>query len=139
MAELLLRVVSKTAPEDLRRDTKLTKRGDVIVVKPDGWRWVGRELTSPQWRILKVPALSVSEASMLLAGEPPDDLVRPSLTRQRRMYRLDIDNAALPVALQGYLADSTREKPAFIVNIDIDQIRRMVIRKPKIADPGLLS
>jgi hypothetical protein len=139
MAELLLRVVSKTAPGDIRRDTKLTKRGDVIVAKPDGWRWVGRELTSPQWRILKVPALSLSEASMLLAAEPYDDPVHPSLTRQRRMYRLDIDNVALPSALATYLADETREEPAFILTLDIDRIRRMIVRKPKIADPGALS
>lgn len=139
MAELLLRVASKSAPSDPRRDTKLTKRGDVIVVQPDGWRWVGRELTAPHWRILKIPALSESEAAMLLAVEPPDDLAHPSLMRQRRMYRFDVDRIGLPASLREYLADNSRKAPAFTVALDLPQIRSLVVRKAKVIDVLALS
>lgn len=88
MAEILLRVVDKTN-EDKALDAQCSKRGDVIVVKPDGWPWGREELKSDVWRIVKLP------------GVDPDslrDLIEPLWTDERepqlvkkRAKKLDID------------------------------------------------
>lgn len=56
MAEILLRVVDKTN-EDKALDAQCSKRGDVIVVKPDGWPWGTEELKSDFWRVVKLPGV----------------------------------------------------------------------------------
>lgn len=56
MAEILLRVVDKTN-EDKALDALCSKRGDVIVVKPDGWPWGTEELKSDVWRVVKLPGV----------------------------------------------------------------------------------
>lgn len=89
MAEILLRVVDKTNPDDKALDKQCSKRGDVIVVCPDGWSWGVEELKSDVWRIVKLP------------GVDPDsmrDLIEPLWTDERepqlvkkRAKKLDID------------------------------------------------
>lgn len=109
MAELLVRVVDKGEPENVR----CTKRGDVIVVMPDGWMWGNAELADPHYRILRVPDMSVSEASALLAEEPPSEqlhelLLSPyaseKLRLHRRLFNIDID--ALPQAMRDAMNDA---------------------------------
>jgi hypothetical protein len=115
MAELLVRVVSKSSA-DPAQDAKLTKRGDVIIVVPDGWGWSDIERSDPQWRIFKWPSVSESEASALLTPELPvseADVDNPLL--QRRGFNLNLDAAILPAALKAYLADDTRAQAFFAV------------------------
>lgn len=131
MAELLLRVVDKTSP-DPYRDARLTKRGDVIVVCPDGWNWGLEELASPDWRILRLPALSVSEARALLAEEPETDPTQPSRVRQRRAFRL---NLTLPL----FASLSQPRRPIEDLPISLLQFRAAVQRKPALVDPAILG
>jgi hypothetical protein len=115
MAELLVRVFSKSST-DPAQDAKLTKRGDVIVVVPDGWGWSDIECTNPHWRIFKWPSVTESEASALLTPELPiseADVDNPLL--QRRGFNLNLDAAILPAALKAYLADDSRVQPFFNV------------------------
>lgn len=140
MAELLLRVVDKSNPDDPYKDVKLTKRGDVIVVMPDGWAWGAEELSNPQWRILKWPALSMSAASAFLSPEidtapqPVGD--NPML--QRRGFSFDLDAAIIPAGLRTWLADDTRAAPFFTVpaNITLAMVRKKKSPRP---DPTVIG
>lgn len=89
MAEMLVRVVDKVNPDDPRKDARLTKRGDVIVVQPDGWAWTATELAGDPWIVVKVPGVPESDLSAYLMEEP-EDLARPKLL-QRRAFKFDID------------------------------------------------
>lgn len=94
MAELLVRVVDKTNPDPLL-DCKLTKRGMVIAVQPDGWQWGFEELANPDWRIIRVPGVDPSQFGGLLAPEPEIDPQNPSRVLQRRAFRLNLDDSRL--------------------------------------------
>lgn len=49
--------------------------GDVIVVKPDGWKWSDRELFGESFVVIKRPDLSESEAiSLYLPDAVPEEL-----------------------------------------------------------------
>lgn len=122
MCELLLRVVSKANPDDPVLDSKLTKRGDVIVAVEDGWAWSQPERSNPHWRIIRLPNVTLSEAQSFLAPEPEDTPETPSRFRQRRAFRFDIDNPALPAAFAAWLADDSRAQPARTVNFDWQQL-----------------
>jgi len=115
MCEILLRVASKVNEKDVYLDTKLTKRGDVIVVKEDGWMWGKEELTNPDWRILCLPHVTVSDASAWLAPEFDTDPTQPSKTLQRRQFRLDIDSATFD-GIRVFLDDASRTAPMVMLH-----------------------
>lgn len=96
MAELLVRVIDKIN-DDPVLNTKCMKRGDVVVVCPDGWGWSKEELTNPFWRIIKMPNLSMEEANRFLAPELDTDPNQPSKTLQRRAFKLDFNILPLTV------------------------------------------
>lgn len=95
MAELLVRVVDKVNP-DFYKNIQCTKRGDVILVQPDGWTWGKKELSNPDWRILALPGVDPADLSGLLARElPTDPKTDPKTwpkTLQRRAFKLDLDH-----------------------------------------------
>lgn len=95
MAELVVMVVDRLHPHDVYLNAAAYKRGDVIEVRPDGWPWGTEELAHPDWRILRIPDLTVSEASALLAEERNTDPAHQSRTLQRRAFKLDLEHAAV--------------------------------------------
>lgn len=135
MAELLVRVVDKIN-DDPYLNAQCTKRGDVIVVMPDGWGWGKQELTNPEWRIVKLPGVSVSEASTFLGPEFDTDPLNPSRMLQRRAFRLDVD--ALPDP-KGQMADHKRKNPLHKVNLTGGQLIALKHKKPALADPNVLD
>lgn len=142
MAELLIRVVSKVNLDDIYKDVKLTKRGDVIVAQPDGWLWGSEELRNPDWRILKWPSISVADAQPLLSEEIPDapwpipGQKDPML--QRRGFYLDVDSVVIPNALRNYINDASRTEPFFVINNEITLIA-LKIKKAKRIDPHVIG
>jgi hypothetical protein len=138
MCEVLVRVRDKVN-EDFYRDTKCTKRGDVIVVAPDGWPWGNDELTLPFWRIVKLPNISVSEASTLLAPEVDTDPANPSKTLQRRAFKLDLSNVNLPQAVIDFLKDGTRSSPSITLNVGVAGFRALKVQKQPVADPAVIG
>lgn len=139
MCELLVRVIDKTNPVDVYKDVKLTKRGDVVVVMPDGWGWSSEEKTNPDWRIFKWPSETMTNASALLTPELPTvqtTIEDPML--QRRGFNLNVDYAGLPQALKNYLADDSRTQPFFNVpaQITIASIKRQKARR---VDPNVIG
>lgn len=129
--ELLIRVVDRTG-SDIYKDVGLTKRGHVIVVKPDGHDWAKDELTHPAWRIVRVNCTE-AEANAMLAAEPGLETNR---MLQRRAFRLDVDHLALPPAVKLFLSDDSRQTP--IAEITLNQMRAIKTQtKPK-KDPDPL-
>lgn len=139
MAELLIRVADKINTDDFYRNCQCTKRGDVIVASPDGWPWGKDELVLTFYRILKIPVLPLAEAQAFCAPEVDVDPLHPSRTLQKRMFRLDIDNAIIPAALKAYLQDDSRTSPSFTVNLTLTQIRSLKLVRPPITDPAVFG
>lgn len=137
MAEILLRVRDKSNPDDIYKDVRLTKRGDVIVAMPDGHPWGSGELGNPDWRILKLPDVSLTEADAMTTEELPADPQAPSRTLQRRAFSFDIDN--LPQSAAAFIADDTRATPALTLAMTVPQFRALKKRKAVRPDPALLA
>jgi len=89
MAEALIRVIDKPLTGNPAIDTKRTMAGDVIVVKPDGWGWSQKELTSSEWRVVRTP-MSVAELSLMMEGEIGDPDMNPNLRRRIRKFDLSL-------------------------------------------------
>ena len=92
MAELLIKAVDATHADPSKDARGCYKRGDVVVVKPDGHTW-GTQERLPLFWVLKVPGLSVAECDTYLE---PDALPEFGMKTRRRKYRLDA--ADLPKA-----------------------------------------
>lgn len=138
MAELLVRVVDKTNPDDPYLDAQLTKRGDVICVQPDGWPWGIEELKNPDWRIIKLPGIDPDKLASLLAPEIDADPLKPSRVLQRRAFRLDLDHAALHGA-RAVLDDAERAEPAKELALPLATLLAARVRNPKLQDPNIFE
>lgn len=90
-----MRVVDKVNGDDPAKDARCLKRGDVVVVCRDGHPWSQLELDNPEWRIVKVPGMSLEEGELLTARP----FVLPGLgdTTKRRAQSLDLDSAVGPL------------------------------------------
>jgi hypothetical protein len=94
MAELLVRVVDRVGA-NVYQDAKLTKRGDVIAVCPDGWPWGTTELANPEWRIVRVPGVAPEALAYLTAEEIESAETKGSRVLQRRAFKFDVDATAI--------------------------------------------
>lgn len=90
MAELLVRTVDNINP-DAEMDYLSSKRGDVIVVMPDGWQWSKAEAKSSIWEIVKAPGVSVFDANVFLGPEINTDDTNPQIKLRSRAVSLDLD------------------------------------------------
>ena len=107
MAELLVRVVDKVSVDPVL-DARLTKRGHVIVVRPDGWTWGTEELANPDWRLMRVAGADPVDFAGLIVEEPETDPTTPNKFRQRRAFRLDLDASTVDDAgLRSFFDDFT--------------------------------
>ncbi len=88
MAEMLVRLYDKYTGKDQVMRSKTTHRGDVIVVREDGWPWSDQERKSPDWIILTVN-MPIQKAQTMLAPEQGDPLKNPLL--QLRAFKVDLD------------------------------------------------
>lgn len=112
--QLLVRTVDKVSP-DKGKNTQLTKRGDVIVVQPDGATWGLAELLNVQWLIVSVPDMPDVQAKALLSSETPP-LAKPDMPVQPRMFRLNLDALGLAVL------DKNGNPPPRMATFDKDQL-----------------
>lgn len=92
MAELLIKAVD-ASHEDPAKDARgCYKRGDVVVVMPDGHQW-GRMEGPPDFFVLKIPGMSAEEAAELVSPETkPTELPRGIDVTARRSRRIDCDS-----------------------------------------------
>lgn len=96
MAELLIRVNSSSHP-DPAVDAGCYKRGDVVVVMPDGHRW-GTQEGLPVFVKVKIPGLSVATAMAWLQERlDTTDPLKPRLLR-RRLWNIAVSD--IPQAIR---------------------------------------
>lgn len=84
------------------------QRGDVIQILPDKHVFSERELTNRAWRIVKIADLTRSEAEALTSPEPDEDELH--VRNWRRIRRLNLDHAAIPVAIKAFIDDDSRTR-----------------------------
>lgn len=137
MAELLFRVTDRVHARDTARDQEQPRRGDVIVIQPDGWAWSAREMTAPHWRILSLPGVEpgavakwIERGAWTAADLLLEEHLRPPLAR--RVRRFNLDAVLLPPAFKAWLADSARAEPIREVRIGgvalLDSIEAAIAR-----------
>jgi len=83
MAEILLNWVDKVPSSDPIYNQNY-KQGDVIAICPDGWVWSNAEQINPNWRIVKLPNVTVAAIQNLTY--PVIDAVTGIPTKKRGSY-----------------------------------------------------
>lgn len=139
MCELLL-LIANNNNTDPYLDCKRLKRGDVVVVQPDGWGWSSEEQINCDWRIIKLPGIAEDLLSAFIAPELPVDPLNPGKMLQLRGFKIDVDDTLtrLPQAAKNYLLDNKRTSPSYTFNITLAQILALKLTKPPLADPNIL-
>lgn len=136
MAELLVRTHFKMTANPFI-NAKAHQRGDVVMAAPDGHDWRPGELTHPEWRIMKFPQVSMTEAEVWLSPElPTAPVVAPeSAPRflQARGFRIELD--LFPEELQEWLRDDSRAVPSITLDWSAEKLRNMTGRVAPIKDP----
>ena len=61
MSELLVNLIDSTHRNPAKNVRGCYKRGDVVVVMPDGWKW-GKEERPPKFGVIRVPDLTLEYA-----------------------------------------------------------------------------
>lgn len=130
MAELLIRVVDKSN-DDPYLDVQCLKRGDVVVICEDGHEWSQAELTNPEWRILKVPGVTLVQAEAFLGPEVDEDPTQPSRVLQRRAFKVDLDDVRVAKIMSA-------EKP-LTLRLSSAQLQTLKKRKPRFIDPNVFD
>ena len=136
MAELLVRVVDKVNTDDPLLDVKCLKRGDVVVVCEDGHPWGHEELANPDWRILHVPDMTVSEASAWLSPERRSHPSENEHMLRRRAFAIDLDHHALSEH-RPFLQDHRRRNARHVVAAEA--VRTAKHAKAKLEDPTIIG
>lgn len=89
--QILIRLRSKEI-EHIDNECKCLERGDVVDLKlNEGAWWTQRELTNPEWLIIKAN-LTEDLAFSLLAPQDPPDQSRDYHRLKRRNIHLNLDN-----------------------------------------------
>lgn len=105
MCELLVRTVDKVNDGDPYANARLTKAGDVIVIREDGWEW-GRAEGPPDYMVVRVPGAPVGVLSGLLADQPSNG---EDVLRQRRAFGLNMAHVKSTMSLQSVQAARVRK------------------------------
>jgi len=66
MAELLIKASDNFNPDPVKDLRGCYKKGDVVVVKPDGWKWGKEELKKEKFYILRIPDKKPEELERLV-------------------------------------------------------------------------
>lgn len=89
MAEILVMARDNSHP-DPKRDPACYKKGDPVVVMPDGHPWGREELNTKIFNIIKVPGAAVEDFQPYLVSDSAT-IGGASNKARRRKYKLNID------------------------------------------------
>ena len=117
MAEFLIKAVDETHSDPVEDQRGCYKRGDIVVVMPDGHEW-GKEEGLPKFVVVKIPDLAVSKARKYT--DPVINGVTGLMTR-RRLRRVLVDD--VPSSIKQQLR-STGE-----VTVTMTQIKNYIQNK----------
>jgi len=110
MAEFLVKLNDNTHVNPTKDQSGCYKRGDVVVVMPNGHEW-GKEEGYPKFVVVKIPGMTVAAGQKYIEPQIQGDLVGemrdPTIITRRRKYNVLLDTApqAMIVAAraQGYI------------------------------------
>jgi hypothetical protein len=119
----------------------LPQQGDVVAVQADGWPWGACELGTvvqgnPNgnhnfFRIIKLPNVTVNQASRMLSPEVDVDPLNPSPYLQYRAFYLD--KTKIPTqALINNWNDDTRAAPFITLTYTATQLNNIVTQRPAV-------
>lgn len=131
MCEILICVKDRSNSGNLVWDSKMPKQGDVVTVQADGWAWGTAELgqtvqgnpngNHPFFRVVKLPNVTVSQASVMMAPEVDVDPQKPSPYLQYRAFFLD--RSKIPVgAFRTHWDDDARAQGFITLNLTAAQL-----------------
>lgn len=127
--------------DDVYLDAKLLKRGAVIAVNPDGWKWGAEELSSPVFRVIRLPGIDETVGRSFMGAEqpitPPQPFEKDVLLLHQFVF--DLDHPMLPDRIKDYLADDKRTVPTITVNLKIDQLTALKKKRKSFIDPALIG
>lgn len=111
VADLLIRVVDRhpAAVPEARRALSLGV-GDVVTAQVTGHPWTAAELQNHEWRILRLPNVSVAGCAELLKPQLAVEALTPRVVR-KRAARLSMAADAWPPAVRRWFADAERKVP----------------------------
>jgi hypothetical protein len=133
MCEIALCVRDMGTSGDIAKDCKLPQRGDVIEVLPDGWPWAVGDLGQSFFRIIKLPNVTVAQASNMRTPEIDADPQNPSPYLQYRARYLDRTkiNPVTAKVLLDYWDDDARAAGFLTLPYSAAQINNIVsVRAP---------
>lgn len=138
MCEILLCVKNMGTSGVQASDSHQPKQGDVVAVQPDGWPWGACELgqvvqgnpngNHPFFRIIKLPNVTVAQASNMLTPEQDLDPQNPSPYLQYRARFLDKTKISPATAqtLLNYWNDDGRAQGFLSLSYTAAQINNIV-------------
>lgn len=125
MAEFLIKAVSATHADAVKDARGSYKRGDVVVVMPDGHPW-GSSERLPKCVVVKIPSLSVAQAQQFVESESVIDVFTAArvITRRRR-WRVRVDD--VPLAIRNALRNNGE------VTVSYAEVRNFIENKTTLA------
>ena len=114
--------VDKLSVDEKRSYESRSQIGDVIVVRPDGWKW-GKEECLPNFVVIKIPDLKVEDAKKYeealyeeVTNEETKEVEQRILKRRKHQIPKTVIDGA-KIQLKSELSVTKEQKPAFISNI----------------------
>lgn len=89
MAELLIKAQEPWNNDDPKAPANRTRKGDIIVVKPDGWKW-GKEENPPRFMVMQIPELKYEDAKKFEDPLVDDKDIENSIVLKLRKHAVDI-------------------------------------------------
>lgn len=126
MAEFLIKAISATHPDPLKDARGCYKRGDIVDVRPDGFKW-GKEERLPKFVIVKIPGLDAEKVKKYMQPHFETGVLFDYNTEEspavlkRRLHRVLIDD--VPAVILDKL------KTTGTVTVSLSQIRNYVQNK----------
>ncbi len=136
MAELLIKASDTTNPNPVKDLRGCYKKGDVVVRKPNGWKWGKEELKKEKFYILRVLDKTVEETQCLTqpdeitigtryVAEAPEIGVRVDAADEASATKACQEQAAIAIArLQKYVIT-----PAYIITTIGLEIKHTIARR----------
>ena len=115
----------KVNPNDSTLDALCLKQGDVVCVMPDGHPWTQKELTNPNWRIIRVPNMPNDLRNQATEAGTP----KAGTLTQARKYTIDLASPHVTAAFSEFFLDDTRSTPIYETSIPTESLYE--IRKPR--------
>jgi hypothetical protein len=131
MAEFLLELKDKTNAAEPVKNNQLYRRGDVIVIMPDGHPWSVIEKEALEWRILQAPGDPEAFVSLVQSE------INTRADWLRRLKTLDLENASWSVDEKNEF-DYTKPRAKEVSAVETAKLLTAVMDRKR-ADGGVIE